>query len=258
VLAEKAIIQDVSVRSADDIRAAAEALKSVFNDRLKQWAVVPTANIASKAPMVDADGEILALNVFGIPEEEERVWEESRIALHSPLHRACRYESEPFWVNSEGFRTGQPNPYLDSIDLNNFEKRARCKASMVLPIHLPFGQIGAVFAGPYDSEVGDLSAEFEAHSDELSVYAHRFIAGYAKVMRKRQWLPADCQLTKREVECLRWAAIGKTDKEISMILSRSHATVRFHIQNAGEKLDAVNRSQTIFKAGQLGYLGLAA
>ena len=79
-----------------------------------------------------------------------------------------------------------------------------------------------------------------------------------KALRTRQWLPADCQLTKREVECLRWASIGKTDKEISMILGRSHATVRFHIQNAGEKLDAVNRSQTIFKAAQLGYLGYAA
>jgi DNA-binding CsgD family transcriptional regulator len=161
-------------------------------------------------------------------------------------------------VNKDGFRTAQPNPYLDGIDLTNFEKKAHCTAAMVFPLHLPFGQIAAVFCGPWRSEQSDLSKEFEAHADELSVYAHRFIAGYAKVMRKRQWLPTDCQLTKREVECLRWAAIGKTDKEISMILSRSHATVRFHIQNAGEKLDAVNRSQTIFKAGQLGYLGLAA
>ncbi|MEY4240261.1 MAG: hypothetical protein RL339_2862, partial [Pseudomonadota bacterium] len=48
---------------------------------------------------------------------------------------------------------------------------------------------------------------------------------------------------------------GKTDKEISMILGRSHATIRYHIHRAGEKLDSVNRAQTIFKAGQLGYLG---
>ena len=255
---DRDVIQAVSIRQADDIRPAAEALKAVFVERLPGWRVVPTANIASKAPMVDADGDVLALDVFGFTEEQEKQWEESRIALHSPLHRACRYESEPFWVNSDGFRTAQPNPYLDSIDLNNFEKRARCVASMVFPLHLPFGQIGAVFAGPSDTETRDLTELFAEQSDELYLYAHRMIAGYAKIMRKRQWLPADCQLTKREVECLRWAAIGKTDKEISMILSRSHATVRFHIQNAGEKLDAVNRSQTIFKAGQLGYLGLAA
>ena len=36
---------------------------------------------------------------------------------------------------------------------------------------------------------------------------------------------------------------------------RSHATISYHIHRAGEKLDSVNRAQTIFKAGQLGYLG---
>ena len=52
------------------------------------------------------------------------------------------------------------------------------------------------------------------------------------------------------------AAIGKTDLEISMIIGRSRATVRFHIHNASIKLDAVNRSQTVFKAAQLGYISL--
>ena len=62
-------------------------------------------------------------------------------------------------------------------------------------------------------------------------------------------------LSKREVECLRWAAIGKTDREIAEIVSLSHATIRYHIHRAGEKLYSVNRAQTIFKAGQLGFLG---
>ena len=102
----------------------------------------------------------------------------------------------------------------------------------------------------------DLAAEFEAHAATLGVLARRFIAGYVGVMRTQQWMPADCKLSKREVECLRWAAIGKTDGEISMILSRSHATVRYHVHRAGEKLNAVNRSQTVFKASQLGYISL--
>ena len=57
---------------------------------------------------------------------------------------------------------------------------------------------------------------------------------------------------------MRWAAVGKTDQEIAMLLSRSCATVRFHIHNAAVKLDAVNRSQTVFKASQLGFLGSVA
>jgi DNA-binding CsgD family transcriptional regulator len=247
----------ITITSVKDIRAAAEALRDIAWNRA-QLRVGVTDNIASKTPLADEDGAILASEVFGWNGPNERWWADTRLALSSPLPRACRYESEPFWANAEGFRTRQPNRYLEAIDLSNFEKRALCKAAIVVPVHLPFGQIGAVSFCAADPERTDLSAEYEAHADELYLLSHRFVSGCVKALRTRQWLPADCQLTKREVECLRWASIGKTDKEISMILGRSHATVRFHIQNAGEKLDAVNRSQTIFKAAQLGYLGYAA
>lgn len=242
---------NVSINDVNDIRRAAEAFRDIAWSLGRFWIVV-TDNIASKQPMTDADGQVLAAAVFT---PDSMWWTDSRLALHSPLGRACRYESEPFWANEEGFRTRQHNRYLDEIDLSNFEKRALTRAAIVTPVHLPFGQIGMAAFGLRDPEVTDLSAQYEAHADTLHLLAHRFIAGYSKVLRTRHRLPADCQLTKREIECLRWAAVGKTDREISLILSRSHATVRFHIQNAGEKLDAVNRSQTIFKAAQLGYLG---
>lgn len=248
-------IARVSVREMCDIRPAAEALRETVERRAPSFKIALTDNISSKRPMVDDEGSPLSSEVFGFVSDEERQWSEHRVALSSPLLRACRYESEPFWANEEGFRTQQPNPYLDGIDLINFDKRAMCTAAVVIPVHLPFGQIGVAVIG---SGRHDLSEVYERYADEWGVFVHRFLAGYVKLMRTRKWLPVDCQLTKREVECLRWAAVGKTDKEISLILARSHATVRFHIQNAGEKLDAVNRSQTIFKAAQLGYLGLAA
>ena len=246
-----------SVTSVKDIRAAAEALRDIAAEKAGLRVAVAD-NIASKLPLTDEDGAVLASDVFGWTAPGERWWADTRLALSSPLLRACRYESEPFWVNAEGFRTRQPNRYLEAIDLGNFEKRALTKAAIVVPVHLPFGQIGvACFCAP-DPDRTDLSTLFDAHGVELGLLSYRFVAGCVKAIRTRHWLPTDCQLTKREVECLRWASIGKTDKEISLILGRSHATVRFHIQNAGEKLDAVNRSQTIFKAAQLGYLGAAA
>ncbi|MGL6043461.1 MAG: helix-turn-helix transcriptional regulator [Sandaracinobacteroides sp.] len=247
----------MTVASVKDINPAAVALRDIAWERANLRVAVAD-NIASKNPLTDEEGDILASTVFGWNGPTERWWADTRLALSSPLPRACRYESEPFWVNSEGYRTRQPNRYLEAIDLVNFEKRALCKAAIVIPVHLPFGQIGAVSYCASDPDRTDLSAEYDEHADDLYILSHRFVSGCVKALRTRQWLPADCQLTKREVECLRWASIGKTDKEISLILARSHATVRFHIQNAGEKLDAVNRSQTIFKAAQLGYLGAAA
>ncbi len=255
-MATAADFDAVSIREVGDIRGAAEAFHAQAQALGNFWVVV-TDNIASKVPMADSDGAILAATVFGGAAARTLWWKDTRLALHSPLARACRYECEPFWANEDGFRTRQPNRYLGALDLANFEKRALTKAAIVVPVHLPFGQIGMAAFGMQDPDRTDLAPEYEAHGDTLMLLTHRFIAGYAKATRARQTMPQDCKLTKREVECLRWAAVGKTDREISLILSRSHATVRFHIQNAGDKLDAVNRSQTIFKAAQLGYLGLA-
>jgi DNA-binding CsgD family transcriptional regulator len=243
----------VTVRSVEDIRRGAIALQEVCD--LRGLRVATCDDISSKEPMLDADGAIINAEVFGWLADGERWWEDSRLALSSPIPRACRYESEVFWANAKGIYSRYHNEYLDEIDLSDFEARALTKAAIVVPVHMPFGQIGAVSFMSSNRSVSDLSAEFYESADFLATIARRFVASYVVVMRKKRRIPADCMLSKREVECLHWAAIGKTDKEIGIILNRSHATVRYHVHRAGEKLNSVNRSQTIFKAGQLGYLG---
>jgi DNA-binding CsgD family transcriptional regulator len=247
-------IDSVRIKSPEGIRAAAEALHRISLDYGLRAA--PAHDIADKRTPVDAEGKMLATEVFGWGDDERVWWRNSRIALDSPLTTACRFESQPFWANAEGFRTREPNGYLASIDIGNFEHRAMTRAAIGVPVHLPFGQIGAVSFNPLDRDKTDLSEDFDRFSDALGLYARTFIATYVQVMGSVQALPPASRLSKREVECLRWAAIGKTDLEISMIMSRSRATVRFHIHNAATKLNAVNRSQTVFKAAQLGYISL--
>ncbi len=249
-------VNAVRISDVGDIRRAAEALAAITRD-LGGMQCAPAHDIADKRTPVDAEGSILARDVFGWNTSEDRVWwKNSRIALDSPLTSACRFESEPFWANAGGFRTWQPNTYLDAIDISNFEQRAMTRAAIVVPVHLPFGQIGAVSFNPLDKEKTDLTKEFELYGDAFGIYGRTFIASYVHATGSIQRLPPGSRLSKREVECLRWAAIGKTDLEISMIMHRSRATVRFHIHNASIKLDAVNRSQTVFKAAQLGYISL--
>jgi DNA-binding CsgD family transcriptional regulator len=248
------ILDRLTVRSIAGIRGAAQALHetalSIANLR-----TAACANIASKDPMIDGEGQILASEVFGWREPGERWWERPRLALTSPLTLACRYESEPFWCNRSGIHTQQCNPHLVALDLTDFFERAMTDVAIVVPIHLPYGQIAAVSFQPVDSDRDDLAQEFAQYGDLLGLFAHKFVASYVKVMDKQRWIPPDICLSKREIECLRWAAVGKTDGEIATILSRSCATIRFHIHNAAVKLNAVNRSQTVFKAGQLGFLG---
>lgn len=247
-------IDAVRIASPDRIRPAALALHAIAREHGMRAA--PAHDIADKRTPVDDQGNILATEVFGWGADDPVWWRNSRIALDSPITTACRFESQPFWVNADGFRTREQNAYLRSIDIANFEQRALTPAAIVVPVHLPFGQIGAVSFNPLDKTRTELDEEFETLSDAFGLYARTFIATYVQVMGSTQALPPESRLSKREVECLRWAAIGKTDLEISMIMSRSRATVRFHIHNAATKLNAVNRSQTVFKAAQLGYISL--
>lgn len=239
-----------------DIVRAAEALRDGACD-LFDCRVAASANIASMAPMRDADGQLLATGIFGW-DSSDRWWRTPGMALKSPITAACRYEHEPFWCNADGIHTRARNPLLDQIDLSDFEQRAQTHAAIVVPVHLPFGYLGAATFQARDRNRTDLSGEFTAFGDILGLYARTFIAGYQRVMGRPGRITVKNPLSRHEVECLRWAAIGKTDVEIGMILSRSRATVRFHIHNAATKLDAVNRSQTLFKATQLGYIGFNA
>lgn len=215
-----------------------------------------THNIASREPMRDGDGAVLASEIFGFRGEEPRWWEVPQLALSSPIVHACRVEAEPFWCNAHGFRTRLPNPLLDVIDLHDFRIRAMTAAAIVVPIHLPFGQIAAAsFLSP-EPEASDLSEAYDRAAEGLAVLARAFVQCYVKVMARARPGLGGIALTKREVECLRWAAAGKTNEEIGIILGLQRTTVRFHIRSASVKLDAVNRDQTMFKAAQLGFLGM--
>ena len=53
------------------------------------------------------------------------------------------------------------------------------------------------------------------------------------------------KITKREVECLTWAAKGKTSFEIATILGLKQKTIDYYLSNACRKLNASNRRQAV-------------
>ena len=249
-LPPRPLLDRVTIRSAADIRPAAEALHALALS-LARLRTAACANIASKEPMVDASGALLATEVFGWTGAGLHWWENPRLALTSPLTTACRYESEPFWCNKDGVHTRGQNPLLEELDLDDFFRRAMTEAAIAVPVHLPFGQIGVVSFSPEKPGRTDLSAEFEAHADVLELHARKFICGYVKVMNRQRSIQPDVRLSKREVECLRWAAAGKTDAEIGRILTISPRTTRFHIENAKKKLGVATRIQAVTEALRL-------
>ena len=61
-------------------------------------------------------------------------------------------------------------------------------------------------------------------------------------------------LTPREIECLRWAADGKSEWEISAILHVSEHTADKHLANAHRKLGAANRAHAVALAIRWGFI----
>ncbi|MEM8748837.1 MAG: helix-turn-helix transcriptional regulator [Pseudomonadota bacterium] len=58
-------------------------------------------------------------------------------------------------------------------------------------------------------------------------------------------------LTKRQTECLKWASLGKTSGEISLILGLSEHTVNHYLNTCCKLLDCVNRTQAVAQAIRL-------
>jgi DNA-binding NarL/FixJ family response regulator len=63
-------------------------------------------------------------------------------------------------------------------------------------------------------------------------------------------------LTERELEVLRAAARGLTNKAIGVLLDISDRTVQGHLRRIFEKLNAANRTEAVVKASQLDLLEL--
>ena len=249
------LLDHVTIRTPDDIRKAACFLHDIA--RSKGFRVALCADIASGRPMTDAAGNSLNSDIFGWVKHSERWWEDGQYALHSPVPRACRYESEPFWCDKNGFHSAIPNEFLDDIDPSSYFAKMKGPYSrlIIVPVHLPFGQVSAnsfPVIGPYK---GDFALAYAKYGNLFGALTRRLISGYVSVSPTSSYIASDCRLSRREAECIRWASIGKTDEEIGEIISVCRSTVRYHISRAAEKLQAVNRTQTVFKATQLGYLG---
>lgn len=64
------------------------------------------------------------------------------------------------------------------------------------------------------------------------------------------------RLSEREMEVLKWAKVGKSNWEVSVILNISERTVKFHMRNIYRKLEVTNKSHAIAKAMKLGIVSL--
>lgn len=213
--------------------------------------VAAQSDLGDAAPMADKEGQPYAA-VLPWPPAGQGYWRNRRLALEAAFVHAARLLAEPIWYADGRLGSWRPTHLLDGIDCARVTEEFGFTGALIAPVHLPAGQVGAVVW--VATEPVDMRTIFARHAEPLFGLAVRFLATHAELVSARPRL-APAQLSRREVQCVRWAAAGKTTAEIGTILSLSVSTVRFHLRNAAEKLGATTRARMIQIATGHGFLG---
>lgn len=214
--------------------------------------IAVSADIGSPEPMRGPDGRPFAETLFRWIDPTLEYWKDRSFALKSPLVHAARASAEPFFYAAGRFATWRPSPAIEVFSDEKMET-AGMGAAIVAPVYLPGGVIGAIVWATPDGSV-DVESIFTERAEALHALALRLLSAYHEA-HGAEASTQPVRLTRREIQCLKWAAAGKTDGDIAHIVQISLPTVRFHITNAARKLDVAGRSQAIHRAATLGYIG---
>ncbi len=249
------MMPELPTRDLDTVMALARQI-----DRLGREIGLPyvavSADISDPAPMTGPDGRALAETVFRWLNPDVIYWKDRSFALRACLIGVVRVCGEPFY-----FQGGQMHSWREVRALEEVNRHIDPAAyashgiagAVTCPIHSPLGVIGAVVWATGDDCI-DIAAIFQARAAQMFILALTFLSAYRDA--HQPGVPAEAaEFTRRELQCLKWAAAGKTDNEIAQIMAVSVPTIRFHLTNASRKLGVSGRAQTIRLATNLGYIG---
>jgi DNA-binding CsgD family transcriptional regulator len=157
-----------------------------------------------------------------------------------PVVQRCMCSQKPFFwseLTSDTDLPEAPRRLMDEAE------EAGLRGGVAIPLRgLPGEIVGVGFAR--DASYKDKEYEFLSVAHLLSVVFH-------ETYRHMLQVSNNINLTVREGDILCWAAEGKSDDEIAIILNISANTVRFHWKNIFNKLDAHGRIYAVTKAMRL-------
>jgi DNA-binding CsgD family transcriptional regulator len=215
--------------------------------------IATCADISSARPVTFKNGTPVP-SLFEFARDAREYWLQGDLALQNAIVTITRWTAEPFYYDHGvigGWNQKRIAPEL--LQQTTGTNLSIC-ASIVAPIHLPGSVIGAVVWAT-DQQGFDVRAAFEQHAADLHVMALRFISA-CHVAAHGEPNIRFYRFTRREIQCLKLAAAGKTDEEIGTILALSIPTVRFHLKKAGEKLGESGRLRTVQHATALGFVSM--
>lgn len=141
-----------------------------------------------------------------------------------------------------------------SLEVRDFFGEARelfAKDSYIVPVWGPYGELSVV--NLLSETPVELTLDERAMLEGMcALYAS---IGLSLADPGLPPVPEEARaLSRREVQCVYWTAMGKHDAEIAIILGLSPLTVRQYLDAARQKLNVATRPELIRKALMLGIL----
>lgn len=191
-----------------------------------------------------------------MPPKFRETWNRRQYRLNNPVYLACRTEAAPFIWRSDSDGWSIPVT-IDAAQrrILNYSAKFGMTGGICVPMHAPRGHVGCI------NFIASAKRDFETIIDRwrsaLVVAGVYYMRAHALPIGQDA-LEGLRHLTKQEVACVTLSARGMTDKQIAMELGIVPGTARFHMDNAGRKLKAQSRTQTVAIAAQLGLIGSVA
>ncbi|OBZ92816.1 LuxR family transcriptional regulator [Pararhizobium polonicum] len=233
-IAETRRIAETMTREAD-VRQALEQVMRAYGFQGFMVMVVPGKACRSLSE---------AVVMTNWPKDFLASYDAASLMAGSPVIERLRRSTIPFTydttLDSHMRADGKGNAVLRLFERGNLRR------GVYIPTHDVHGTCGAVaFAGNREAvNPGELK--------ELTFMAGYLFSRLSELKEMRSRVPGG--LSRREIECLHWAAAGKTTTEMAKILALSEYTVNHYLSRATRKLDSVNRVQTVAKAIRAGLI----
>jgi LuxR family quorum-sensing system transcriptional regulator CciR len=179
------------------------------------------------------------IRLHNYPDDWEHWFDERGLGLSDPVHRVSQQRVAGFlWRHMAELDAPRPH----DAEILAHAQHHDIYDGLTIPAHLPGEAHGSVsFAW---RRGGGASPEALAFAQS--------VAGFAFEAAKRIAQPAleaeRPRLTDRQIECIVWAARGKSNWAIGRILGLTESTVREHLRNARARYNAPSRISLVIRA----------
>ncbi len=242
------------VEHCNDFNAALDVLADVV--KRVGFSKLAYGYIATTPRLDDGRWLPLKLSARGFPHDWDRGWT-PYMAVDPYYRQSCCGLDPIVWDDVRGSsnltrKQAEAIAYLDARGISK---------GITVPMHLPFGRfacLSVVAETNCASEERFRTSTVETLAHVMHIFTHSL---FKRRLDKHIPIATDLPmpidlvpLTQRELECIAWAARGKTADEIAVILGRSRETVRLHLKRCIAKMNASNKTQAVVQARELGLI----